>query len=381
MEEAEYQFNEVKNSKIGGTLLIAQTSQEGGNYDEAIAYYNKIIEQQPDNAEAWLNKGSCMISTSTIQDIKIAEAGTCWKTAIKFAKNPDAMKKRVSLEINTVVLGFYPVLEKFYYANAASKGAMLDHLQRFQILVRAQDIALELNPVSSMVSETGLKLCDRFVQSLVKGAEIEGQAAVEQGTAEQIRKEELRGKKHDHLIETISTMRTKSFFVKAGEERAQLNRLSLIPIRSKFLSALEKVLGVEHPDFIKAKSVLDADIQTQSLIKQKEKEQAAKESLEYMIETEAQRTLIGRLTAKIFCKDDFSIKSCIKSILALIFLIFILMMVFIKLSGGNWSDKGDDTTNVVSAAAIVFALIIHKITGIMVRKPIRARIQVELTNK
>ena len=46
LQQAEATFAEVRNSKVGGTLLIAQTSQEGGNFDEAIAYYNKIIEQQ-----------------------------------------------------------------------------------------------------------------------------------------------------------------------------------------------------------------------------------------------------------------------------------------------------------------------------------------------
>ncbi len=35
-QQAETQFNEVKNSKYGGTLLIADTSREGGSYEEAI---------------------------------------------------------------------------------------------------------------------------------------------------------------------------------------------------------------------------------------------------------------------------------------------------------------------------------------------------------
>ena len=39
--EAEAQFAEVKNSKFGGTLLIAETSREGGSYEEAIAMFEK----------------------------------------------------------------------------------------------------------------------------------------------------------------------------------------------------------------------------------------------------------------------------------------------------------------------------------------------------
>src|ERR1035437_497621 len=72
--EAEAQFAEVKNCKFGGILLIAETSREGGSYEEAIAYYNKVIEQDPTFADAWLNKGICMLWNSKIGDLKTTEA-------------------------------------------------------------------------------------------------------------------------------------------------------------------------------------------------------------------------------------------------------------------------------------------------------------------
>jgi len=100
LQQAEAQFSEVKNSKFGGTLLIAETAQEGGSYSEALNYYNKVIEQEPTFADAWLNKGICMVRTSKIGDLRIAEAISSWKAAIKFSKNPAAMKKRVATAIN-----------------------------------------------------------------------------------------------------------------------------------------------------------------------------------------------------------------------------------------------------------------------------------------
>jgi tetratricopeptide (TPR) repeat protein len=68
----------------------------GGSYEEAIAYYNKVIEQEPTFADAWLHKGICMLRTSKIGDLKTTEAISSWKAAIKFAKNPNPMKKRVA---------------------------------------------------------------------------------------------------------------------------------------------------------------------------------------------------------------------------------------------------------------------------------------------
>ena len=110
--EAEAQLEILKSSKFAGTLMIAETAQEGGSYEEALNYYNKVIEQDPYFGDAWLNKGICMVNTSKIGNLKIPEAISSWKAAIKFAKHPEAMKKRVALEIDNVVAGFYPRLQQ-----------------------------------------------------------------------------------------------------------------------------------------------------------------------------------------------------------------------------------------------------------------------------
>jgi tetratricopeptide (TPR) repeat protein len=176
--EAEAQFAEVKNSKFGGTLLIAETAQEGGSYTEALNYYNKVIEQQPDFADAWLNKGICMVRTSKIGDLRIPEAISSWKAAIKFAKHPDAMKKRVALEINNVVMAFFPVLEEHYRKFCEVGDAFEEHVGRFDLLDSALALAMEFNPGSETIARNGIALCDRFIES-VKRASYGGIRAVE----------------------------------------------------------------------------------------------------------------------------------------------------------------------------------------------------------
>ena len=144
LQQAEAQFNEVKTSKFGGTLLIAETAQEGGSYSEALNYYNKVIEQEPTFADAWLKKGICMVRTSKIGDLKIPEAISSWKAAIKFAKHPDAMKKRVATEINNVVSDFYPVLENHFIKFHKVDDSFAEHEGNFLILESALSLALEL---------------------------------------------------------------------------------------------------------------------------------------------------------------------------------------------------------------------------------------------
>jgi len=158
--EAEAQFAEVKSSKYAGTLIIADTSREGGSYEEAVFYYNKIIEQEPTFADAWLNKGICMLQTSKIGDLKTTEAISSWKAAIKFAKKPILMKKRVAKEIEGTVVAFYSVLESHYKEFSTLANSYAEHVSRFLKLENALALALELDSSNPDVCTAGINMCD-----------------------------------------------------------------------------------------------------------------------------------------------------------------------------------------------------------------------------
>ena len=157
-QEAEAKAEEKKGLKFAGTLLLAETSQEGGSYEEALTFWNEIIKQEPTFADAWLEKGNCMVQTSKIDNIKIPEALSSWKAAIKFAKNPEAMKKRVALEINSVVVDFYPVLEGHYHKFSDLDDAPGEFMQRFILLEKALSLALDYFPTSRTICLNGLNV-------------------------------------------------------------------------------------------------------------------------------------------------------------------------------------------------------------------------------
>ena len=131
-QAAEAQFGAVNGSKIGGALMLAQTAQEGGNYAEAIAYWNKIIEQESTCAEAWLNKGLCVYhaNNTLTGDFKIGEATASWKAAIKCAANPEAMKKRVARISNNIRVNLSARIESLYEKSWHEENAMSVYLQR-----------------------------------------------------------------------------------------------------------------------------------------------------------------------------------------------------------------------------------------------------------
>ena len=120
-QQAEAQFtlfSEIKKNKFGGVLILAEMAQEVGKHSTALKYYNKIVEQQIDFSEVWLNRGICLVCAldtdwlnSEDADAPIirkvnsswAEAISSWKAAVKFAKDPGAMGKRLTLTINSVL--------------------------------------------------------------------------------------------------------------------------------------------------------------------------------------------------------------------------------------------------------------------------------------
>lgn len=110
-EEATHEFEEFKKSPQGGLIMLADTAQKVGKFDEAINYYNRVIEMFPTFADVWLSKGVCLIeiprNTKLIAQLMLEtseenqhikrqlEAIECWNNALKYAKNAEAMKKRI----------------------------------------------------------------------------------------------------------------------------------------------------------------------------------------------------------------------------------------------------------------------------------------------
>lgn len=164
LQEAVDELSRIRSSTIGGALLIAETAQEGGGYEEALNFYNKVIEQDPNHSDAWLNKGICMIRTSKIGDIKFAEAIGCWKIAIKVSKKPDAMRRRVALEVLATVQAFSEVLIKHYAGGKTLKGSLLkdvvrEHALRIISLASALKFAQEMDPQNESIADWGHGLC------------------------------------------------------------------------------------------------------------------------------------------------------------------------------------------------------------------------------
>jgi hypothetical protein len=164
LESAKNNYQSSLSGETGNLMAMAETAIEATNWDEALQYFNRVLEKDITNSDAWLGKGIAIVYTSKIGDLKITEAIAYWKNAIKHADNQEAMGKRVAKEINDVVNQFYPTLENHFIQFKDLENSYQDLVSKFATLEKAQDYAVNLEPTNVTYSRTGYSLCSRVIQ-------------------------------------------------------------------------------------------------------------------------------------------------------------------------------------------------------------------------
>jgi hypothetical protein len=180
-EKAQENYKASTTGEVGNLMMMAETAVDATNWEEALRYYNKSLEKDITNSDAWLGKGIAMVYTSKIGDIKTKEAIAYWKNAIKHAENADAMGKRVAKEINTVVNAFYPAIENHYKEFSGLDNSYQELVSRFATLENAQDYATQLDNDNITFHETGYALCKRVIDLPKKYASAAHGSALAEG--------------------------------------------------------------------------------------------------------------------------------------------------------------------------------------------------------
>jgi hypothetical protein len=186
LSQGQEAYTTVMQGEVGNLIVMAETAVDAGNWEEALQYYNRILEKQITNSDAWLGKGIAMVNTSTIGTMKVTEAIAYWKNAVKNAPDQVAMGKRVAKEIDRVVQGFYPVLENHYVQFRTMDNAYSELVGRFMQLEKAQSEAISLDQNNITLLTTGFDLCKRVIDIPALHANVDGTFAALEGIAGQL---------------------------------------------------------------------------------------------------------------------------------------------------------------------------------------------------
>ena len=238
-------YTKVVKSEFGNFLMMAETAEEATNYEEAINYYNKILEKDTMYADAWLGKGNCIIYTSKIADIRMKEALTYWKNAIKFAEHKAPMQLRVSKEINKVVQTFFPTLINHYSQYSGLDDSYAELASRFLILEGGIDYACQICPDEPQFFQTGYDLCERVITTPTAGVD-----AAQGAAAASVIVNTLAGNKH-------SAKSGQVYWNKANEREIQIQEFSnkINHVKNKYLDGLIRLGKKSETDRVVIKEI------------------------------------------------------------------------------------------------------------------------------
>ena len=234
-ESAENNYKSSTSGEIGNLMMMAETAIEATNWEEAMQYFNKALEKDITNSDAWLGKGIAIVYTSKIGDIKTTEAIAYWKNAIKHAANAEAMSKRVAKEINSVVNGFYPTIERHYVEFQSLDNSYQELVSRFSTLENAQDFAIQLDNQNITFFETGYELCKRVINLPKLHADVAGTSALVEGIAGQF--------SSNKYSRQSSSIDASNKYKKANERKKEIETVSkiVLTLELKYIEGIKRI--------------------------------------------------------------------------------------------------------------------------------------------
>ena len=252
LESAKNNYQTFLNGESGNLMSMAETAIEATNWEEALQFFNRVLEKDITNSDAWLGKGIAIVYTSKIGELKITEAIAYWKNALKHAPNQEAMGKRVAKEINEVVNKFYPSLENHFIQFKDLDNSYEELVSKFVTLEAALEYAVELDPMNVLYSKSGYNLCKRVI-AIPKSHALADSASAMSGAI-------IGGLQGNKYAQKDAISKS----LKATELKNLINRASLIiiDIEKKYI---ERILSIE-PDNIEIRNALKAE---ETLEKQK----------------------------------------------------------------------------------------------------------------
>ena len=235
IQKAAKNYTNAIKGEFGNFLLMAETAEEATNYNESTLYYNKILEKDTTYADAWLGKGNGQIYASKIGDIKMKEALTYWKNAIKFSENKLPMQLRVGKEINNVVQTFFPNLLNHYNEYSDLADSYSELAQRFLVLEGGINYAADICPDSVEIHQTGYDLCDKVISAPGFDADVASKVAAGMAIFNTIA-----GNKY-------SARSSGSDFIDANQRKEQIKKFSsaIQDLKNKYRAGLVKLGAIE----------------------------------------------------------------------------------------------------------------------------------------
>jgi tetratricopeptide (TPR) repeat protein len=135
-------------------LQLAQSAADAGNPQEAYDYYNKVLEADPKNVDAWLGKGKAAGWLSRLVAFRFNEMLVAFENALAFSDEHRRSKLRpeIALALNDVATACFSITLSHVREFPSVEGTWEEYLGRCKELMAVYEVAHSYDPTRSHAS-------------------------------------------------------------------------------------------------------------------------------------------------------------------------------------------------------------------------------------
>lgn len=151
------------------TLLgLAHTAMAAGNSVEATEYYNRVLESDPRNSQAWLGKGKAAGWQSSLANIRLPEMLMAFNHSIANSIDDEkaATAQEASIEVNRLVVTLYGMGRKHMLEYVALPNIWPAYVQQVAQMVDALSTVINWLPNDRITLDNLVQLCKDNIEGV-----------------------------------------------------------------------------------------------------------------------------------------------------------------------------------------------------------------------
>lgn len=144
---------------VENLFILAESSEQSDNPEEAYGYYKKILEIDSKNSLTWLKKGEIAGMLSTFEKPRLSEMLTSFRRTAEFT--PRDMRKETVGEVVSLINAYllYYVTFSEGAANFRTKEDIWEYYNQLQSVFNTLDFANQISPRDEETIENVIQIC------------------------------------------------------------------------------------------------------------------------------------------------------------------------------------------------------------------------------
>lgn len=153
---------------IATLMGMAQSAALAGNNAEALTYFNRVLEAEPRNSEAWIGKGKAAAWQSTLGNFRVGEMLVAFNHAIASAEPnaKDATIQSVTLDANQLIVTIYNMARGHMLDYVSLPNSWPDYVGQMAQMLDALETVHGWNPSDRLTLENIVHVCKDNIEGV-----------------------------------------------------------------------------------------------------------------------------------------------------------------------------------------------------------------------